>query len=490
MEFNEYPVRKMDLNRSNNEKGSVLVMAVVLSFAMFVMGLSFLSSVDNLEKLVGGSIAAVQNPYDGQARASIINAIVKTDGNYPESNGRWLKYYNNNWYRAYVEFGSYADDDILYSTARGYQVLAQGRSTFYGADYKIIGGVILYEIQETFADYLYLSDCEEDPYRQEEIDFWTPDTLDGKVHSNDTLHISGSPRFMKRVSSSAPVIIPPNNQATFDEGLYLNAAEIYFPNQADEIRNRTFRRDFGTYDPDSVTELTFDYNRIHVRYCGPFFNGIDTVLRCDRTNISDPTEIITIPSGEAALFVHGKVFIKANRDRPDRMDSSFISNGFEGRLTVASSDTMVIYDNLIYANAAGDNSVPTDIHDCLGLISESAIMMGDSVGDTLYINAAMAALGDYVSGDGGGGTISVRDIYDYGYTTPNNNEKQSLFIYGSLAMRNRGLVHTSYGGYGLRGFIEKDYHYDTRLQKDPPPYFIKTRPHNVIYVETGGTTEG
>ena len=50
-------------------------------------------------------------------------------------------------------------------------------------------------------------------------------------------------------------------------------------------------------------------------------------------------------------------------------------------------------------------------------------------------------------------------------------------------MRNRGLVHTSYNGWGLRGFIEKDYHYDTRLQQDPPPYFIKTREHNVIYVE-------
>jgi hypothetical protein len=207
-------------------------------------------------------------------------------------------------------------------------------------------------------------------------------------------------------------------------------------------------------------------------------------LECNRDYISE-ADFFDIPAGDAALFVHGKVFIKANTIGRDRMDGVFESDGFEGRLTVASSDTMIIYDNLIYKYANPDNSIPTDINDCLGLISESAIMMGDSVGDTLYVNAALASIG---------GTISVRDIYDYGTCyQPNMNEKQSLYIHGSLAMRNRGLVHTSYAdppcshpnGWGKRGFIEKDYHYDTRLQMDPPPYFIRTSEHNTIYKEGG-----
>jgi hypothetical protein len=464
--------------KRNNEKGSVLVMAVVLSFAMFLLGLSFLSSVDSLEKSVGDAIANVQWPYDAQAGATFYNTVVKTGGNYPGSYSRWFNFYNNNWYRGKVNFGGIIEDGVVYTTARGYSVTAQGRSTFYGTDYMYIGRVILYEIQETFADYLYISDCEEDPLRNEHIYFWGPDTLDGKVHSNDTLFTQvgyGSwPRFMKRVTSCAPVIMPPYNQATFDEGFYPNSPPIIFPDQAEEIRDRTFRRNFGTFDPDSVTELTLDRNRIHVRYCGPFFNGEDTVLRCNPPYISD-SEVITVFAAEAALFVHGKVFIKADRGGIDKMDYNFVSQGFEGRLTIASSDTMVIYDNLVYKNAYPDNSVPTNINDCLGLISESAIMMGDSVADTLYVNAALASIG---------GTISVRDIYDYGtYGDPNENEKQSLFIYGSLAMRNRGLVHTSYNNWGHRGFIEKDYHYDTRLQMDPPPYFIKTREHNVIYAE-------
>ena len=70
--------------KKNKEKGSVLVMAVVLSFAMFVMGLSFLASVNSLEKSVGDAIAGVQVPYTGQARANILNTIVKTNGNPPD----------------------------------------------------------------------------------------------------------------------------------------------------------------------------------------------------------------------------------------------------------------------------------------------------------------------------------------------------------------------------------------------------------------------
>jgi hypothetical protein len=333
--------------------------------------------------------------------------------------------------------------------------------------------IATFEILETFADYLYLSHYEEDPVRNVRIRFWGPDTLDGKVHSNDTIHVQQGygywPCFKKKVTSCAPYILPFGHQATFEEGFYPSAESIYFPDQAHEIRTRSYRHNFGTWAPDSATELTFDGQRIYVRYCGPFFDDPDTVLRCLPQYISD-AGYFSVPPAVGALFVHGKLIIKANRAGPDLMDPYFHSQGFEGRLTVASSDTMIIYDNLIYKNAAPDNSVPTDINDCLGLISETAIMMGDSCGDTLYVNAAMASIQ---------GTISVRDIYAYGEL----NEKQSLFIYGSLAMYNRGIIHTT--DFNLRGFIEKDYHYDTRLQMDPPPYFIRAREHVVIYSESG-----
>lgn len=466
--------------KSDKEKGSVLVMAVVLSFAMFVMGLSFLASVDTFEKAISREVSETQSLYTNQAGNILTVTQVKNGDPYPPVLKDWIQFYDQNWYRSQVSFTNNLDDGLFYSTARGYFVQSVGRSTFYGSDNMFETSVATYQIQETFADYLYITDKERDPVRNEIIRFWTPDTLDGKVHSNDTLHIHSiynAPRFKKRVTSSAPVIIPYNHQAQFDEDFYPNRTEIFFPDQAYEIRQYSYRRNFGTFCPDSVdsfTELTFNGRDIIVRYCGPYVEEIDTVLRCWPEFISQSQDVFQVPDAIGALFVHGKLIIKANRGNPDLLDPNFTSIGFEGRLTVASSDTMIIWDNLIYRYANADNSVPTDIEDVLGLISENYIMVGDSVGDTVYINAAMAAIN---------GSISVRDIYNYGYSTPNNNEKSSLFIYGSLAQRNRGIVRTTHNGWGVRGFIQKDYFYDTRLQDNPPPHFIKVRENNVIYFE-------
>jgi len=363
----------MNSFKSEKEKGSVLVLAVVLSFAMFVMGLGFLSTVDSFEKTIGREIAETQSLYTNQAGNILTVTLVKNGGIYPTRLGNWVEFYLQNWYRSQVSFTSNIQGGLFYSTARGYYVNSSGRSTFYGSEHMFETTVTTFQIQETFADYLYLSDKERDPGRNEIVRFWSPDTLDGKVHSNDTLHIMGSPRFKKKVTSCASYIDPSNNQAQFDEGLDLNAAEIYFPDQADEIRNFSYRRNFGTFCPDSVdsfTELTFSGRNIYVRHCGPYFDDPDTIMRCLPPYISATEDIFQVPDAIGALFVHGKVIIKANRGRPDLMDTLFYSDGFEGKLTVASSDTMIIWDNLVYKHAASDNSVPTDIDDVLGLISE------------------------------------------------------------------------------------------------------------------------
>jgi hypothetical protein len=161
------------------------------------------------------------------------------------------------------------------------------------------------------------------------------------------------------------------------------------------------------------------------------------------------------------------------------MSGAFISAGFSGRLSIGSSDTMIISDNVIYQHSRPDNSVPSTIDSCndvLGLCSERFIMIHRQVGDTVYINAAMAALS---------GSISVQDIY--WYTQPGwLNPKQSLFVWGSLSQRNRGIVHTTHpcgGNECERGFDEKDYHYDFRLRDNPPPHWMKRGKMSFVFSE-------
>jgi len=446
----------------NSQRGSVLVMATVLSFAMFMLGLAYLGSIHGLQQDISIQLSDSQSYY--AAYAGAIEGVVKVKGGQAgDYNGRWVNYYDFAKYQTQISLGSL--NPIEFGFAQGYMVTGNGVSSFYNGVGESAKSIKMGFNTSTYADYLYLSDVERDPRRLEIIRFWTPDTLDGKVHSNDTLHISGSPRFMKRVTSHSSVVDPSNTTAQFDEGLWLNQREIFFPNQYNVIRLHNGYPGWGTFDADSATEITFSGPYIYRRYC-----GIDTlgIFTCQPENIANALMVVHPPSG--ALFIEGKVIVKADRGGEDILDPYFVSFGFEGRLTLASSDTMIIPDNLVYRYANYDNSVPTTINDVLGLISENYIMIGEDVGDTVYINAAMAAIN---------GSITVQDIYNYGQT----NEKQSLFIYGSLAQRNRGLVHSSYGG-GLRGFIEKDYHYDTRLQTHPPPYFLPTSNNPNVYYES------
>ena len=445
-----------------SQRGSVLVMATVLSFAMFVTGLSYLSLVDGMIKETDRYLRRNQSVYGANAKMVEEITYVKMNSPGGDRNSRRIRYYDNVDYQGVIKYGG--TDEGTFGWNSDYTVSGIGfASSNIDNEYK-------YEIStsvntETFADYLYLSDVERDPVRREIIRFWTPDTLDGRVHSNDTLHISGSPRFMKRVTSFARVIDPPNNYASFDEGLGLNSSKIMFPNQANEIRYYSAFSDWGTSTQDSLTEITFSGPTIYRRYCGYDINGD---FDCTPSSIHDAFQFPIPASG--AIFIQGKVMIKADRNHSDIMDPSFISLGFEGQLTIASSDTMIIPDNLVYRYANPNYTVPFDTYDVLGLISENYIMFGEDVDNYIYVNAAMAAIN---------GSITVQDIYRYG----SYNEKQSLFIYGSLAQRNRGLVHSSYNG-GLRGFIEKDYHYDYRLQTRPPPHFLPTSSDPTVYYET------
>lgn len=485
----------MGRKKLNGQSGSILVIAVVLSFATVLLGLTFLTSATLLQDKVSSEISLLQSIYDAYAFA-MVGVADKISGR-PHHAG-FRSYYDKNYgdYRIIAQ----GERDVEYGLSTSLRILGMGKSESFGLENR--KDVLIEFAYETYADWLYISSKERDAYRNEIIRFWTPDTLDGKVHSNDTIHISmyqDRPVFKKRVTTTSRYIDPPYNNARFDKGWGYRDS-IVFPDQAYEIRNNS-AYNWGTgsgLGSDSITEITFSGRNIYRRYCGPYEITSDSacgdgdlqVIRCDPPYIQAAPYITTPPSG--ALFIRGKVWIKAARGLPDnrngqywaqdtcfhpRQDSSWRSEGFEGQLTVASSDTMIITDHLIYKRSRANNSVPSSIDSCpdvLGLISENYIMIGEDAGDTVYVNAAMAAIR---------GSISVQDIYE-NFPPGWDNERQSLFIWGSLAQRNRGIVRTTDNPDGhVRGFREKDYHYDIRLKENPPPHFLPTLQSKITYME-------
>jgi hypothetical protein len=466
-------------DRYKGERGSILIMAVVLSFVSILLGVTFLTFAVTLHNDITNQIGEKQALYD--AHAAIMMAIADQQRGNDFHEGL-RNFYEQNLAGYTVVSRGHQEEGM--TSATQYKFLGEGRSTL--EDGSVVRQITADFSDESYADYLYISSRERDSLRHVVINFWTPDTLDGKVHSNDTIHIqpesNDAPLFMKRVTSYRNAFVPPGNHARYLAGKGY-AGKIIFPDQADEIRRYDGIRDlsWGTTNAhDSLTQLVLSGGNIYMRRCGLYhFNGTDS-LRCDPPTI-DAGVCIPIPS-TGCIFVPGKVMLSASRGRGDINDGqfperptgqNFVSIGFAGQLTIASSDTMILGDNIIYqhsrpSNATYPNSPPPSLDSCsdvLGLISERYIMVGRQVRDTVYINAALAAVA---------GSISVQDIYWTGYPQ-NQNPKQSLVIWGSLAQRNRGIVHTTDNPPGTeRGFDEKDYHYDWRFKITPPPHFLRT----------------
>jgi len=478
------------------ENGSMLVMAVIFSFVIIMLGVTYLSFAVNLHDRVSADISQRKSEYNAFSGA-IQGVISSLTGRWPHGPEVFYVDADNkrNIDLSYpVKFSS-SQEDIDYGNRNFITIVGMGIARYDGIE--TTSKTAIQFGYETYADYLYLSHRERDTVRHDDIRFWTPDTLDGKVHSNDTIRIEQAydrPVFKKRVTTSMDYIDPPSNHARFDEG-WDYRAPIYFPDQADILRNNCGLW-LGAGGPDSLIQIVLDGQTILWRKCWLADVGGEDSIICYPQTIAGAHVASQPQSG--VVFVLGKLWISASRGRGDIMDGeipervslhpgAYISQGFEGQLTIGCSDTMIITDNLIYKHARAANhqfpySVPTTMDSCadvLGLVSEKFIMIHRQVRDTVYIDAAMAAVS---------GSISVQDIY--WHVSPNNdptnrNPKVSLQIYGSLAQRNRGIVHTTWPcGDPLceRGFDEKDYHYDIRLKDFPTPYYLQTLDQTVTFI--------
>jgi hypothetical protein len=445
---------------TTNQKGSVLVMVAVLAFSMFLLGLAYLGFVNRAVLNTDDLVTEIQAIY--AASAAMIDGIVYTTIYEPgtDYHMKVVEFYENVEYEGYIYFSGYSSG--IYSIDADYVVVGVGIPRSYSGierPYEISSQFI----KETFADYLYITDDEHDMVEGQQIYFWTPDTLDGKVHTNDAIHImpwSDRPVFKKRVTSSASYISPPDNHARFDEGLFLNQPEIIFPDQADEVRH--YAGDMYTYGcghPDSVYWLAFLGAGYKLRKSGD---------RGDTWSMDWPElPLIQLPAS-GAIYVNGKCWISTTQF-PDSANPH--DGRLDGQVTVASSDTMYIRGQTLYSCFDEVNSiVPMSCDDALGLISEKWVLISDRLPGWHYgikINSGIAALR---------GSFSVDKIYTYA------QEHQSLFVYGSIAQYHRGIVHRGSCGSGI-GYCQKDYKYDDRFRKNPPPHFISIKDRRPIYHE-------
>ncbi len=298
---------------------------------------------------------------------------------------------------------------------------------------------------ESFAKYAYFTDDESAPGGST-IWFISADRLEGPVHSNGTIHISGSPRFLSEVTSHSDRMIGSpsynvfdahgwpvgGNAPQFSEGFKLNVSNIPLPTETADLKTEA---QAGGLHLGAATDIelgtradgTTDYAWFRFKPVGgapPAWNEVKIT--------SLPTRVVY---GEGDLNIKGIL---------------------DGELTISSKTNINIVDDITYAgsNAAGTPSAGCD--DLLGLVAEQNIIFRDlpPATDNLKVDAVMMALNTSITAE----HYNTRSVCG------------TLTIWGGLIQKYRGAVGTNSSGTINHGYA-KDYHYDTRVTGRTPPKF-------------------
>lgn len=336
-------------------------------------------------------------------------------------------------------------------------------------------------------NYFYLTDHEVTPFG-EVIKFWHEDTLEGWVHSNDTIAIMENPVFYDRVTTTAPVFWqgPGFNPQFVNYDPVFNYKEIYLPTEASEIRNAAAASGTFFENPNGMYahRLEFKDNQGWVMYRWPMGLPWDSTAVLTTGPVPNWLAIFVDGYLELEGVVRGQVTVGAH-GHPDK-------NGYLGWHCIRLMDDIRYW----FANPVNGsfNDTTGGFTDILGIVSESNITIADSWengrhaqerGSDIIITAAMLALGDDDPDPFNPfmGSFSFQDqnepppiptiweFYDgtyYSPTPPNNDERGDIHLWGAVTQRRRGYVHRSNHagtGYG------KDYHWDDRLNQMAPPYF-------------------
>jgi len=316
---------------------------------------------------------------------------------------------------------------------------------------------------QSYAQFIYFTEIERPPNTYTPVWFCSADNIDGDLHTNGQIHIFGNPTYGGHVTSahggpddpdlgnnpsfmyyngsyyghiesSAPSN-PPHDEPVFMDGYELGASEIELPSYIDDL---------VTLATDDGLLLTGDYDIEIGRDAGsgPMYGTLSY------RPVSGGSWIdVDISTFNGVMYVDGSVEVEGVLD---------------GSLTIASSGTISIMDDLTYA--ASDADGPLDgCDDVLGLVSESNIVVEDNWANQsdCTIHAHVMALG------------TSFEVENYRYGSP----RGTLTVHGGIVQRYRGCVGsgrlngdtiTIYTGYA------KSYHYDSRFDSVQPPGYLLT----------------
>jgi hypothetical protein len=266
---------------------------------------------------------------------------------------------------------------------------------------------------------------------------WTSkDTVWGRVHSNSTLNISGSPVFMEKVSTTKAISPKPGtglSKGIYKKGYETGVASVDLPTNMDSINlaansaGRKYTRQIWiTLSPGSSAE---NDGKAYIRY-----TSAGTIV--DSISLGDPS-------------FNGVIY---------GTDSVCIKGTLDGKLTIGSNENIYIVDDVLYEKNALTNPSCDDV---LGIVANNNVIIPNLTPATTNLEID--------------GTIFTRtgSFTAESYTTRTLANSGKLTVIGGIIQNIRGPVGTvdSYGN--LATGYSKRYRYDNRLANPSfrPPFF-------------------
>jgi hypothetical protein len=354
------------------------------------------------------------------------------------------------------------------------------------------------------------------------IDFVTGDKLNGPIHSNDTIEMSGRPWFQGTVTTSLPACRPVNGVPRPASSCYRKADSSTAPRFDKGIAYRS-----EVEMPDSIGDLRQYVTTGQTPHPGCLYTGPTRIVFNPTTGSATPTmkvwsrwskttlnpgcgdasaswpQTVNVPQNNlimvqdvpssqptpasgacaagtidqsgatAGTFPQAGDYNQVLAEANCRYGTVLVEGTLKGRVTISADNNIVITGNLTYQG--GENGT-----DALGLIAENSVQIYHPV-TTVCKTTRNSKCIEYEAGSNmnrpNGTKFQDPQIYGSILTLQHSFEVQeydegnplgSLKLFGSLAQRFRGLVGT---GSGTTGYL-KNYNYDSRLRYAPPPYFL------------------
>lgn len=293
---------------------------------------------------------------------------------------------------------------------------------------------------ETFAQFVYFAD------QSSEIWFTSRDSLNGRVHVNGLIYISGDPWFgMKVTSTEDHFVMYSGSHPTFEGGYELDVPNIPLPMPADLTPTLVSESQAGGLyggvlagnSAKYEVELGRGGNMGYLSYRA--YRSVGGVYQW-----TGWTSVL-ISSMNGIAWFEEPVDVKGTLD---------------GQLTLGSAGNINIMDNILYLDSTPGHGPNQGCDDILGLVSAKNVVVWDSAANLndCEIHAHMIALDT---------SFGARN-YDEGAP------RGDLTVWGGFAQRRIGAIGQFQHGGGIIHGYSKDYHYDRRLMTNSPPGFPPT----------------